>query len=515
MASLLFIMPLASAVSTDVLQALNDGRDLVVGRAAMRVLPSRLITNDGGICDTETCWVGKNTRESLDLRAEGERQKKVSKDSYAAALVSGATQHTKFKGSSGDLIDERILRVIRLLVPDAYFFAAERATRYEVIAAPSILAPHTLPAGERGEQLVIVWRRVGLEFLLHRIDLDLCPSWDACALGSPKLSGIEAAAFDAARAKPLGAAALAALNAARLPPAAPAAQAAAVQAAAAGGGGFGVTFERSQSQCRPDDISDTRAAFAASPFPVFPASEDWVLAASSRFRIPNDWGGDGTWTCLTPYRGKRCWRDEKAALAAVARAEEQNPGYTLAQRALVAEDYTDERMPAASKDIDDSGELSWGPNHFNYPIPGEKPYVPDPDRTYTHGDKRISSLAPLQYIRYPSLMHVGELELGCARCLDWQAEHCESCEEWLDTRVDECSDCERYAEWPEVAARSQTLRRGAQQVWKQLQCETCPRTEADVNELVRSVSEECRSKALRECRMSGDCVTWSGNMDPK
>lgn len=160
--SLLIGLPLTIGVSTDVLEALHNGRDIVVGRAAMRILPQARIIGDGGVCGTEPCWLGKNTRESIDLREPGERQTKVSRDSYAAVLVPGSTQHKTYKGSKGDLIDERILRVIRLLAPDAFFFAAERATQYEVMLAPSVYAPHTLPAGERPERLVIVWRRVGI-----------------------------------------------------------------------------------------------------------------------------------------------------------------------------------------------------------------------------------------------------------------------------------------------------------------------------------------------------------------
>ena len=184
------LLPIAAGVSTDVLEAYHAGRDLIAGRATMRMLPSTKITGDGGICGTEPCWLGKNSRESIDLRAPGERQPRTSKDSYAATLVEGTTQHMNWKGSKGDLIDERILRVIRLLSPDAYFFARERAKDYEVVVAPSILSPSVLPRGVPPAELVIVWRRVGLSFLLHRIDRDLCPSWDECKLGEPTLSVI-------------------------------------------------------------------------------------------------------------------------------------------------------------------------------------------------------------------------------------------------------------------------------------------------------------------------------------
>merc|ERR1712185_287900 len=109
----------------------------------MHLMPAAMITGDAGVCASEPCWLGKNTRESLDLRQPGDTSAKRSKDSYAAVLVPGSTQHSsaRLRGSTGDMIDERILRAIRFLSPDAYFFALEREATYEVVPAPSILAP--------------------------------------------------------------------------------------------------------------------------------------------------------------------------------------------------------------------------------------------------------------------------------------------------------------------------------------------------------------------------------------
>lgn len=542
---LLAALPLASTVSTDVLQALHDGRDLIVGRASMCVLPSRLITGDEGICGMEPCWLGKNTRESLDLRAEGDRQKKVSKDSYAGVLVSGATQHSNYKGSRGDLIDERILRVIRLLSPEAYFFAIERESRYEVVATPSILAPNTLPAGVRPEQLVIVWRRVGLSFLLHRVDLDLCPSWEQCALGHPKLPATAAAAFDAARAKPLGDSAITALSAACKPPAAPAAPAAS---------SWLDRLDRwllpeapmieavfTKDECRIRDIAGTEAAFAASSFPAFPSSGDWVLAASSRYRRR---AKDGSWECITPPHGKRCWRDEAAALAAVKRAEEQNPGYTLAQRAFRDDDWDDNDRPIASRPdyyaggklllispYTTPGGLEFTDDIFNYPIPGEKPYAPDGTSSFWD---QPHDIGPKAYMRYPQYMFAGldvlfagssleavwsnpiakERGAGCAHCLDIAAAMCKKCQDREDECLSQCPQrmCPRT---PDECTQSQ------------LKFDpTCDECGYDLNGYrIRSsesdsrsdggLYQHCQVEVLRDCRRAAECMTWSGRLDPK
>ena len=431
MLSLLFGLPWAGAVPTDVLAALHDGRDIVVGRAAMRVVPSGKISGDGGICGTEPCWLGKNSRLSLDLRQPGERQSKHSQDSYASALVSGSTQHSNYKGSRGDLIDERILRVIRTLSPDAYFFAVERETTYEVVPTPPAISPSVLPRGQQPANLVIVWRRVGLSFLLHRVDLDLCPSWDDCKLGEPTFSTVETAALDAVRAKALGGPTLAALNARVTPPSAPTAAAPVCE-----------IFEK--DTCTPLDISDPRAAFAASPFPVFPSSEDWVLAASSQFRVREVGRIQGErvsqWVCGTPYRGRRCWRTLEAALDAVDRAEAQNPGYTLGMPRQEVLSVFNECM--ASQDPEDAdaviecilGEMTAGGYRMsNFPIPGEKPaLVSFTSRAYRVPGAANPQDPPAdgrQYITYP--------EPKNCDCLAVQAEACDQCR----STEDRCMKC--------------------------------------------------------------------------
>ena len=53
--SLFVALPGTAAVSNEVLQALHDGRDIVVGRARMCVVPAAKITSDGGICGSEPC----------------------------------------------------------------------------------------------------------------------------------------------------------------------------------------------------------------------------------------------------------------------------------------------------------------------------------------------------------------------------------------------------------------------------------------------------------------------------
>ena len=553
---MLFSLTPVASVSTDIMQAVENGRDLVSGRAQMRVVPPAKIKGDGGVCGTETCWLGKNTRSSLDLRQPGERQAKYSQDSYAAALVSGATQHSKLKGSSGDMIDERILKVLRLLAPDAYFFAIERATQYEVVASPSVYAPSALPTGTDTAKLVIVWRRVGLEFLLHRVDLDLCPTWETCHLGS--LPQIGQAAYDAARAKPLGTAAMAALGGAHvvLPPEEGRAEDAPVDGNEGGGDNepprrpVDASFQK--DVCRPKDLSGTQAAFAASPFPVFPSSDDWVLAASSRFRTCDsgylETFTDGKerctkWICITPWGSPRCWRDEAAALAAVKRAEAQNPGYTLAQRAMRDDDLHDgEDGPTPSNpDYYTEGFFERPIRLFNYPIPGEKPYVPNSDNsddayaysTYTHNirwtapplgpepprgywDKlSVASLAPKIYIRYPqeAFDDPYRLDTSCPDCLDFQRSACDRCE----FREHECLHLCPQAACPSiqlppdcmVADMLQSMDTSSPEVRLiDRECESCRKDMA-------FHYEYCQSHALNYCRKLTEGFTWSGNMDPK
>jgi hypothetical protein len=62
---------------------------------------------------------------------------------------------------------------------------------------------------------------------------------------------------------------------------------------------------------------------------------------------------------------------------------------------------------------------------FNYPVPGEKPFVPD--WTRTHADTPVAGLAPMRYMRYPSVRwcvlsvdakSVGALRVWRATCAD-------------------------------------------------------------------------------------------------
>lgn len=524
---LLIGAPLTSGVSNEILEALYQGRDLVAGRAAMRVLPAAKINGDDGICGSETCWLGKNSRESLDLRQPGERTAKYSKDSYAASLVSGATRHAHHNGARGDLIDERILRVIGLLSPDAYFFAVEQGGQYEVAPAPSILAPSALPTSARPGDLVIVWRRVGLSFLLNRIDLDLCPTWETCQLGAPSFTGTDAAARDAARAKPLGDAALAALNAritaprsAPAPASAPAPEPAPAPGiwsllGLASGSGSIAWPPWGAETCEPRDVSTTQAAFAASPLPVFPPSSEWVLAASSELRTRSQ-GCDPSpcpWVCKSPRGAPRCWRTLEAAYDAVRRAEEQNPGYSLGNLPMEQEytEYLAFRKPLAQL-LKQGTEALLDMPGANFPVPGEKPCVPeeaDAARWKVIGWSGYYIPAGKQLMAYPDAME-------CNKCLTKQEHACDLCRRRREEHESECQECTATT----VVVRSSNVVQGSDgrsyvrrtdsryPHMDHIECDGCADPQGEIQ-------DDCMFDELLYCRAEHACSTWSGSMDPR
>ena len=453
-------LPVVHAVDTTVLEALHLGRDIISGRARLCVLPAALITGDSGTCGSEPCWVGKNSRPSLDLRASGERNAKHSQDSYAAVLVPGASRHPNHNGQRGDLIDERILRVIQLLSPDAYFFARERATSYEVVPTPSAVGPSVLPRGMPPSELVIIWRRVGLSLLLHRIDLDVCPSWEACKLGAARFPQVDDAARAAARAKPLGEVTLAALNM-RLS-----------DSSSSGGGSGGSSDDLevfSVALCTPRDISGTEAAFAASPLPAFPSSDDWVFAASSFLRTR---AADGTWECVDPPHGRRCWRTKDAAIDALRRAQAQYPDYIF-HDGVPGQwlDWAAAKLPANfEKDSQAKDEFHLSP--LRLPVPGEKP-LPYPIPGQLAGSK-ISADWPDP--------------VGCSSCLKGQEYVCTICREWAEG----CIGCS-----PTPHGR----------------CAECTASRAELE--ADGEVQMCQYGALSNCREMHACSTWSGRVDPR
>ena len=192
-----------SVVPTTILHAFHAGKDLVSGTSKMCTIPGSMVSGDGGVCSSEICWLGTNVRESNDLRTPGERQAKRSQHSYHSSLISGEVKPDSARqgGSHGDLINHRIMRVIRFIDPDAYFLARDRDTRYEVVAAPPIFSTSILPEDVPVNKLVIIWRRAGLSMLLHRVDRKLCPSWDNCQLATPAWSQADRQALAAAHAK--------------------------------------------------------------------------------------------------------------------------------------------------------------------------------------------------------------------------------------------------------------------------------------------------------------------------
>ena len=533
LAPLLFVTPTAGDVSAELLAALERGEHLVKGRAAMAVLPAGMVTGDSGICGSEPCWLGKNGRRSLDLRGADDTVAIYSQDSYAAALVSGACRHPNYNGQRGDLIDERILRVIRLLASDAFFFAVERQQHYEVVASPNALAPATLPSAHKAGELVIIWRRVGLSLLLHRVDLDLCPTWETCELGVPSFPGVQSSAWDAARQKALGHNTLDVLSA-RFRSTATAQQQPPNDAS---------TGHRTLTgdQCVPADLSSTEAAHAASPYPAFPSNADWVLAVSSEFRRRT--ANDDGWECAIPEGGRRCWRTMEAALRAVDEAERQvsaamgHPHTLWWCRRLVVEDlrYLRNECPASEKDkelrgrMDDFRELA---SNGVIPIPGEKPvpatsyawftaeHPPPGSCDYTsccgwpHDEReRVIMLYPTMALKgvlargdyIPGTHHdsylpdrhfapMGDLhnrheppKAGCERCLELQEHACQSCK----YVARQCS----ISDW---------------MIWR-----PDPIFVPYSREAQEHIAGACRENTLPACRERLHCLTWSGNVDPK
>ena len=173
--------------------------DLVAERSFLRVVPGTLVAGDSGRCSNSTCWLGRNGRASTDLRRDrGIGEPRFSQHSYR--LVPNSTSHANYKGSSGDLIDERILRVIRALSVDPYFYVVWNGTHYCVVPmppAPWLILPEPrdllrythceavpkLPCrpAKLGD-VMIVWLEEGLSLLLRRVDLHVCPSSDDCRL---------------------------------------------------------------------------------------------------------------------------------------------------------------------------------------------------------------------------------------------------------------------------------------------------------------------------------------------
>ena len=49
------LVPGARGVDNAVLEALQNGRDIISGRAKLCVLPAAIITGDNGICGSEPC----------------------------------------------------------------------------------------------------------------------------------------------------------------------------------------------------------------------------------------------------------------------------------------------------------------------------------------------------------------------------------------------------------------------------------------------------------------------------
>ena len=175
---------------------------------------------------------------------------------------------------------------------------------------------------------------------------------------------------------------------------------------------------------------------------------------------------------------------------------------------------------------------------FSYPIPGEKPYIPDATNSAFDRRERFDALgaviansAPKIYMRYPQYMFEGmdaaeygsadHYPSGCSKCLQLAADYCSKCQR----REDEC-----LQKCPQIACPRVPSECRESFLKDDLHCYEHATCEEDLNGWMTGAIRrmrvhdgwhglygDCQWKILpMTAAMAAECFTlWSGRLDPK